>query len=106
MLYQSLGCVHHSVVWLPVLPQEQLVQREHRKETRRSRKREAAMLDKAGLNPQGLTPEEEEEEALAKGVVISYCALDYPRLVDMLRYRLAMMQRHVKVGCLYIKNRD
>jgi len=69
--------------------QEQLLQREHRKETKRQIKREAAALD------QQLAPEDEEQ---LKAHVVTYCALDYPRLVDALRYRLETMKRNVKVG--------
>ncbi|KAI8465210.1 MAG: hypothetical protein J3K34DRAFT_488759 [Monoraphidium minutum] len=75
---------------LRYLEQEQLLQREHRKETKRQQKKEAAALEKE------LDPEDEEQ---LKAQVVSYCALDYPRLVDMLRYRLETMKRNVKKAC-------
>lgn len=73
---------------LRYLEEEQLLQREHRKETKRQMKREAAALGQAV---------EEEDEALLKAQVSTYCCLDYPRLVDSLRYRLEAMRRAVKV---------
>ena len=73
---------------LRYLEEEQLLQREHRRETKRSAKKEAAALGQAIA---------EEDEALLKAQVVTYCALDYPRLVDALRYRLEAMRRSVKV---------
>ncbi|GBF98212.1 hypothetical protein Rsub_10712 [Raphidocelis subcapitata] len=69
---------------------EQLLQREHRRETKRQIKKEAAALDQA-IDP-------EDEEAL-RAHVVSYCALDYPRLLDALRYRLETMTRNVRRAC-------
>ena len=82
---------------LRYLEEEQLLQREHRRETKRSAKKEAAALGQAIA---------EEDEALLKAQVVTYCALDYPRLVDALRYRLEAMRRSVKVrGCARARGR-
>lgn len=97
-------------------PQEQLLQREHRKESVRLRKQEREMQIKAGLRPApgaaaaaaaaasaadaaaGLPPEEE-EAIVSKGHIISYCALDYPRIVDSVRLRLHDIKAQLKVCC-------
>lgn len=85
------------------------MRREHRKETLRAKKKEQAALEKAGLNKdlslavnregQQQAQEGEEEEGEPHKVdTITYCALDYPRLVDMLTYRLAVMAQKAQVG--------
>jgi hypothetical protein len=104
--------------------QEQLVVREHRKESVRGRRKEREMLAKAGLRgdavataaaaptagstPAGQSgaaaddlsglPPEQEEEPVSKGHVISYCALDYPRIVDSVRWRIATMKKNLHVS--------
>jgi hypothetical protein len=91
--------------------QEQLVRREHRKETLRAKKKEEAALQKAGLNKdlslaanraggegQPQQQDEEGEGGPHRVETITYCAIDYPRLVDMLTYRLAVMAQKAKVG--------
>jgi hypothetical protein len=100
----------------PACLQEQLLQREHRKESVRLRKQEREMQIKAGLRPApgaaaaaaaaasaadaaaGLPPEEE-EAIVSKGHIISYCALDYPRIVDSVRLRLHDIKAQLKVSC-------
>lgn len=37
---------------------------------------------------------EEEDEGIVAGRIISYCALDYPRMLDSVRWRLAMMKKN------------
>jgi hypothetical protein len=95
-----------------LLLQEQLLRREHRKETKTHRKQEREMQIKAGLRPApgssaaaaasdgaaaaaaGL---DEEDTVVAKGLIISYCALDYPRIVDSVRWRLATVRKNLQV---------
>lgn len=97
------------------------MQREHRKESVRHRKHERALMVKAGLRQgpggsaaaaaggdpaaAGQGPEEEEEAIVSKGHVITYCALDYPRIVDSVRWRIATMKANLKVrlpACLTV----
>lgn len=101
------------------------MQREHRKESVRHRKQERQLLIKAGLRPApgggsssaaaaaaggggsaaaaaaaaaGLPPEEEDEAIVSKGLVITYCSLDYPRLLDSVRWRLETMKKNLQVS--------
>ncbi|WIA30223.1 hypothetical protein OEZ86_000314 [Tetradesmus obliquus] len=80
--------------------QEQLVQREHKKEGKRARKRERELMVQAGLRPApgqegtNVADAEEEDEGIVAGRIISYCALDYPRMLDSVRWRLAMMKKN------------
>lgn len=104
--------------------QEQLVQREHRRESVRHRKQERELQIKAGLRPgpRSTTPvaaaanssdaipaaptvdlEAEEDEAIvSRGLVITYCALDYPRLLDSVRWRLETMKKNLQVCVLFL----
>jgi hypothetical protein len=94
------------------LLQEQLLRREHRKETKTHRKQEREMQIKAGLRPApgssaaaaaggdaaaAAAGADEEDTVVAKGFVISYCALDYPRIVDSVRWRLATIRKNLQV---------
>jgi hypothetical protein len=86
-------------------PQEQLLQREHKKEGKRARKRERELMVQAGLRPApgqegaaAAAEAEEEDEGIVAGRIISYCALDYPRILDSVRWRLAMMKKNWEVG--------
>jgi len=98
---------------LPLLQtaQEQVVQREHRKESVRMRKQERDMMNKAGLRQApgaaaaagdaaaaGGADAEEEEAIVSKGHVITYCALDYPRIVDSVRWRLYTIKETLQVN--------
>lgn len=80
--------------------QEQLVQREHKKEGKRARKQERELMVQAGLRPApgqegtNVADAEEEDEGIVAGRIISYCALDYPRMLDSVRWRLAMMKKN------------
>ncbi|KAF6265338.1 hypothetical protein COO60DRAFT_1623957 [Scenedesmus sp. NREL 46B-D3] len=80
--------------------QEQLLQREHKKEGKRARKRERELMVQAGLRPApgqdglGAGDAEEEDEGIVVGRIISYCALDFPRILDSVRWRLAMMKKN------------
>eukprot|EP00882_Tetradesmus_deserticola_P018627 GHRQ01020007.1.p1 GENE.GHRQ01020007.1~~GHRQ01020007.1.p1 ORF type:complete len:392 (+),score=187.73 GHRQ01020007.1:621-1796(+) len=81
--------------------QEQLLQREHKKEGKRARKRERELMVQAGLRPapgqdggEGAVDAEEEDEGIVSGRIISYCALDYPRILDSVRWRLSMMKKN------------
>lgn len=40
---------------------------------------------------------DEEDTVVAKGLIISYCALDYPRIVDSVRWRLATIRKNLQV---------
>jgi hypothetical protein len=88
---------------LVALLQEQLVQREHKKEGKRARKRERELMVQAGLRPApgqegaAAADAEEEDEGIVVGRIISYCALDYPRILDSVRWRLAMMKKNWQV---------
>lgn len=90
--------------------------REHRKETKRARREERNLQAQAGLRDVKSAPaaaaarpdgqaaaeeEEEEEEAINVGHVISYCALDYPRTVDSVRWRIDTIKKNLLVrnGC-------
>jgi hypothetical protein len=92
---------------LCMLLQEQLLQREHKKEGKRARKRERELMVQAGLRPApgqdsaaAAADAEEEDEGIVAGRIISYCALDYPRILDSVRWRLAMMKKNWQVcGC-------
>eukprot|EP00878_Enallax_costatus_P012602 GHUV01013161.1.p1 GENE.GHUV01013161.1~~GHUV01013161.1.p1 ORF type:complete len:340 (+),score=99.65 GHUV01013161.1:363-1382(+) len=94
------------------LEEEQLLMREHRKETKRARREErnlqaaaglrdakpasaAAAAPAAGSSTQPADPAEEEDEAINVGHVISYCALDYPRIVDSVRWRLHTIRQNL-----------
>eukprot|EP00882_Tetradesmus_deserticola_P023359 GHRQ01025418.1.p1 GENE.GHRQ01025418.1~~GHRQ01025418.1.p1 ORF type:complete len:198 (+),score=65.22 GHRQ01025418.1:149-742(+) len=84
--------------------QEQLLQREHKKEGKRARKRERELMVQAGLRPapgqdggEGAVDAEEEDEGIVSGRIISYCALDYPRILDSVRWRLSMMKKNWQV---------
>lgn len=93
--------------------QEQLLRREHRKETKTFRKQEREMQIKAGLRPgsgaaaaggggdpaaaaAGLGADED-DGIVARGLIVSYCALDYPRIVDSVRWRLATIRKNLQV---------
>lgn len=72
------------------------------------RKHERDMMNKAGLRQApgaaaaagdaaaGAEPEEE-EAIVSKGHVITYCALDYPRIVDSVRWRLYTIKETLQV---------
>jgi hypothetical protein len=96
--------------------QEQLLRREHRKETKTFRKQEREMQIKAGLRPgssgaaaaagggAGVDPAaaaalggDEDDGIVARGLIVSYCALDYPRIVDSVRWRLATIRKNLQV---------
>ena len=77
--------------------QQQLVQREHRKETVRSKRKEQAALLAGGIMA-APSAADEEEEGPVKAQVISYCALDYPRIVDSVQLRLEKVQRALNVS--------
>jgi hypothetical protein len=79
-----------------VVAQQHLVQREHRKETVRSKRKEQAALLAGGIVAAAAAADEE-EEAPAKAQVISYCALDYPRIVDAVRLKLDKLEKGLKV---------
>lgn len=85
--------------------------REHRKETKRARREERNLQAQAGLRDAKGAPaaaaagpdgqpaaEEEEEEAINVGHVISYCALDYPRIVDSVRWRIDTIRKNLTVS--------
>eukprot|EP00879_Flechtneria_rotunda_P016341 GHRR01017097.1.p1 GENE.GHRR01017097.1~~GHRR01017097.1.p1 ORF type:complete len:469 (+),score=207.91 GHRR01017097.1:1151-2557(+) len=110
--------------WLPVrrcmhslILQEQLVQREHHKDSIRRRKRERQMQEMAGLRPstgqaaagsngiagldqrlaagEAAEAEGEEDEPITKGHTSTYCCLDYPRILDSVRWRLAVVKKNL-----------
>lgn len=103
-----------------LLLQEQLLRREHRKETKTHRKQEREMQIKAGLRPApgstaaaaaaaaGGDPAaaaagaDEEDTIVARGLIVSYCALDYPRIVDSVRWRLATIRKNLQVCALKV----
>lgn len=83
--------------------QEQIVQREHRKETKRGRKKERQMMVQGGLRQEPGAGAEEEEEEASQGHVITYCSLDFPRLYDTVRWRLAMVKKNLEVRGLKLQ---
>lgn len=89
--------------------------REHRKETKRARREERNLQSQAGLRdakpppaaagglgpdgqPTAAADDDAEEEAINVGHVISYCALDYPRIVDSVKWRLDTIKRNLVVS--------
>ena len=69
--------------------QHYLVAREHRKE-KRGRRGRAGGNDEAEPSVEG---DIVDEGSLDKGLLISYCSLDYQRIFDMARLRLYKMRQ-------------
>eukprot|EP00884_Botryococcus_braunii_P006430 jgi/Botrbrau1/15789/Bobra.4_1s0140.1 len=86
--------VHPKVVRsaLRYLEQQQLVTREHRKETKRRRRSNAA----EEAPDAGLGDLVEDAAGLPKAFLHSYCCLDYARLIEVAQLRLALLRRNLK----------
>jgi len=94
--------VHNKLLrkGLKFLERENILMSEHRRETRRSQKRDVvkAVMDataEAARAEEGAGSEEEEEQ-LQKAHTISYYAMDYPRMFDALQLRLLRMRKDLK----------
>ncbi len=72
--------------------QQQLVTREHRKETKRRRRSNAT----EEAPDAGLGDLVEDAAGLPKAFLHSYCCLDYARLIEVAQLRLALLRRHLK----------
>eukprot|EP00798_Chlamydomonas_sp_ICE-L_P007606 gene7606-760_t len=99
--------VHHKLIRrvLKYLEREHFLMSEHRRETRRSQKKDvvraligASAAAEREAQVSTLSKEEEEDLAAAmqRGHTISYYAVDYPRLFDGLRLKLHIMRKVLK----------
>ena len=84
---------------LKYLEREQLLMSEHRRESRRSQKKDVvtAVLK---ANAEAARDEEDDDEAieqLQRPHTISYYAVDCPRLYDVVQLRLHTMRKVLKV---------
>lgn len=84
-----------------VFLQEHLLMSEHRRETRRSQKKDVvkAVMDanaEAAKDP-AVGDGEEGAEQLLRPHTISYYAVDFPRMFDALQLRLHIMRKVLKV---------
>ena len=84
---------------LKYLEREQLLMSEHRRESRRSQKKDVvtAVLT---ANAEAARDEEDDDEAieqLQRPHTISYYAVDFPRLYDVVQLRLHTMRKVLKV---------
>lgn len=85
---------------LKYLEKEQLLMSEHRRETRRGQKRDVvkAVLN-ANAEAEKVAGEDDEDviELLERPHTISYYAVDFPRLFDVVQLRLHNMKKALKV---------
>jgi len=83
---------------LKYLEREQLLMSEHRRETRRGQKKDVvkAVLN-ANAEAEKASEDEDIIEPLARPHTISYYAVDFPRLFDVVQLRLHNMKKALKV---------
>ncbi|KAG1669441.1 hypothetical protein FOA52_004074 [Chlamydomonas sp. UWO 241] len=92
--------VHQKLIRraLKYLEREHLLMSEHRRETRRSMRRDAvrSVMSAHAEAERNSEDEQDEEDALMRPHTISYYAVDFPRLFDVVQLRLYVMRKVLK----------